>query len=54
MLLFYFLGYKIFEEDLVGVARLCENKLKRLEVADEDLIYSKDIYRGLSDAKVVS
>lgn len=36
---------------MIGVARLCENKLKRLEVADEDVIYSHEIYRGLSDSK---
>lgn len=48
------LGYKYFEEDLVGVARLCDNKLRRLEVADQDLIYSHEVYRGLTDSKEVS
>ncbi|GLV43555.1 uncharacterized protein CBL_04097 [Carabus blaptoides fortunei] len=45
------LGYKYFEEDLVGIARLCENKLRRLEVADEEVIYSHEVYRGLTDSK---
>lgn len=45
------LGYKYFEEDLVAIARLRNDTLRNLEVANEDVIFSNEVYRGLTDSK---
>lgn len=49
----FFIGYKYFEEDLVAIARLRNDTLRVLEVANEDVIFSNEVYRGLTDSKDV-
>lgn len=47
------LGYKYFEEDIVAIARLRGDVLKRICVADEDVLYSQQMYSNYPDSRTV-